>query len=706
MTEDVFNEYLKSPMEAFNNSETIELLAERFSNPKKFSSSLFSKMWLNHLETFESLCPNVLRNTEFTIAKLAQKYEFANQETEELYYLLNNFYQDAKSSKFEGLISVALINLLTVGPKLGVYDEELLLEYFNYHRPHPFYITPGVPNKEFESFKSFLITSPNELDLVTEYFDNIFPIKTDFTEYLPFISSENLEKHLARAQLLSENHSSDCSKNLPMSLLKELESSNILLPVEYNPKLFSKDELVSIKVKLKNIKTLFVKIIEINTKAYFLQNNSQVPYDVNLDGLIVEEEYSYDYDFNKFQTFIRTFEFSSLTGKQGTFVIEFIGNGLTTRAIIKKGFLRYIQKTTAAGYMIHIFDENNLLCTTGGVFLDGKFFALNEKNYALVPFSQQKTTKNIILTDGVIYEFVSGFDHDVENFEFQCDFLAYDEQFVFGKNAEVFIYPKLFINSVQTNISLLSTLEATITTFDIDNLTSSKVFNDLRVSTDKIVLEINVPARISQILITVSAKLKIRDEIKDLSQKHVISINSLLKTQNLYQVYLNCEKNGYVLSFLGRNGEPWPNVETEFVFYFKHFLKENTCKLVSDENGKILLGKLKGISSFLCRNSDFQRKYHLDPFKPKINYSDQITICENDRLDLPVYIKHKEKLISYFAMLVQKGSKGYSKDQTSKLNYNKETGLLSLSNLEKGNYSLFLFKPNKTIEITVVDGIH
>ena len=56
--------------------------------------------------------------------------------------------------------------------------------------------------------------------------------------------------------------------------------------------------------------------------------------------------------------FVETFRFPQLNGKIGLFIIELIGNGMSARAVIKKGSLSLIHKPGVAGHIAYILDEN------------------------------------------------------------------------------------------------------------------------------------------------------------------------------------------------------------------------------------------------------------------------------------------------------------------------------------------------------------
>ena len=60
------------------------------------------------------------------------------------------------------------------------------------------------------------------------------------------------------------------------------------------------------------------------------------------------------------------FEFEVLKSKIGLFIIEFEGNGLIGRAIVKKGSLSLIHRSTASGHMAFIIDSDKNICNSNG----------------------------------------------------------------------------------------------------------------------------------------------------------------------------------------------------------------------------------------------------------------------------------------------------------------------------------------------------
>lgn len=84
------------------------------------------------------------------------------------------------------------------------------------------------------------------------------------------------------------------------------------------------------------------------------------PFDtaVDLDGLESTIERKKDFDAPANYINYESFEFPELQGKEGLFIIEFVGNGRSARAVIKKGSLSLIHKSTIAGHEATILDDN------------------------------------------------------------------------------------------------------------------------------------------------------------------------------------------------------------------------------------------------------------------------------------------------------------------------------------------------------------
>lgn len=105
-------------------------------------------------------------------------------------------------------------------------------------------------------------------------------------------------------------------------------------------------------MELKNINQLTIKVFEVCTENYLLKNFSPVTDSINLDGLIASEQTEHIFNHPPVVKTVKEFTFDKITAKdKGVFIIEFIGNGITSRAIIRKGRLVLREKQTVAGHV-------------------------------------------------------------------------------------------------------------------------------------------------------------------------------------------------------------------------------------------------------------------------------------------------------------------------------------------------------------------
>src|SRR5262249_48790298 len=125
-----------------------------------------------------------------------------------------------------------------------------------------------------------------------------------------------------------------------------------------NPTLFAANDPVVLDVDVKNVPSLVVKVFEINTLNHFLTRGSDADTSIDLDGLVAAVERTHEYGEPALRRVRRTFRFDELKGP-GTYVIEFIGNGRSSRALVKKGTLRCLERQSAAGHAFTVLDEQN-----------------------------------------------------------------------------------------------------------------------------------------------------------------------------------------------------------------------------------------------------------------------------------------------------------------------------------------------------------
>ena len=137
-----------------------------------------------------------------------------------------------------------------------------------------------------------------------------------------------------------------------------------------------------------------IKIFEFNTETYYKKELKPFDTSINLHGMvpsIIKSEKFKNIPKNKLIS--RTLNFNELKGKVGLYIIEMEGNGIVSRAVIKKGSLSLIHKSTAAGHQAFILDEDKNICKSEktGVWIGKKFYKCDLENNGsiFIPFMKE-----------------------------------------------------------------------------------------------------------------------------------------------------------------------------------------------------------------------------------------------------------------------------------------------------------------------------
>lgn len=94
------------------------------------------------------------------------------------------------------------------------------------------------------------------------------------------------------------------------------------------------------------------------------------------------------------------FKFPSLTGKVGLFIVEMMGNGVSARAVIKKGSLSLVHRSTIAGHMLYVLDQDKEICKgeKTGVWFDENFYdADKEQGRIFIPYGKFDMNEKLIM---------------------------------------------------------------------------------------------------------------------------------------------------------------------------------------------------------------------------------------------------------------------------------------------------------------------
>jgi hypothetical protein len=244
-------------------------------------------------------------------------------------------------------------------------------------------------------------------------------------------------------------------------------------------------------VIIKNIEHLQVKVFEFNTLTYYKKNLKPFNSSVNLDGLdaALTQEYKYEHETNILHR--EQFDFPNLKGAVGLFIVEIMGNGVSARAVIKKGEISLVHRSTIAGHMVYLLDEQKQICKgeKTGVWFDKQYYACKPEGHIFIPYNKITKTEPLIMIHNDFAQ-LSQLTQKTEDYDFSAFFYLHTGSVLVGANTNIVIRGKLNINGRPASLTNLKNVKLTLTTNNyIDNLPVTKTFNNLAFNNER---ELNV----------------------------------------------------------------------------------------------------------------------------------------------------------------------------------------------------------------------
>ena len=554
-----------------------------------------------------------------------------------------------------------------------------------------------------------------------EYF--LIEKKEPLSTFLPYFQKFELQliekqaRFLAGQEVKMEEHEYTQFEELARTV--EIE----FLPT--NKTEFGADQPVHLDLRLKNVAQLLVRVFEINSENYYRQHLAAFRSDLNLEGLLPAQERVFTYDQAPQRVHLEAFDFPELTHSRGLFVIEFIGNGFSSRAIIKKGSLTLLHQPTIAGHIAYVIDESRRICRPApspapptGLFLQGKFYEADPHTGKIVipyaPPGRQATAKAVVSHAGLAA--LTDFTRLAETYSLQTAFLMSDEAFVVGNKAKLLVRPALYLNFRQADLRLLKNVVITISTFNsIDSVPTTKRFENIEFSpsSPEFTAEFQVPSKLDYISVELKAEItpasgsdKIRlssSMRKDVNLTHQSAVHFV-------EAYLRKNSQGaYEVSVLGKNGEPQTGHQVFITVKHAFFDTAQTAACQTDQWGSVLLGSLDNVDWLSVRvpssatRIEVNRKWVL-PRPLAFQLPSVVELLEKETIELPMLLtglsrdslsftrvnQANEPLSDEYASLQLVPSKGYS--------------LLRLANLKQGVYLLTIKPTSQQIKVNVHRG--
>ena len=470
-----------------------------------------------------------------------------------------------------------------------------------------------------------------------------------------------------------------------------------------NPHQFDVGDEVTLSADIKNVDKLLVKVYEVNAFNVYRATQREVSTGLALDGLVAGSQQEYVYYETPFRRVRREFTFPELKDKRGVWMIEFIGGGRSSRALVRKGGLHYLSRQGVAGTVVSILDENDRPVRDASAWLAGREYKPDKEGGITIPYSTQPSRRPMILREADGFASLAQFQHAAEAYTLNAGFFVDREALRVGGEATLLIRPDFRINGVAAPLDILEQVKLTITSTNLDGVSTTAEVPDFELHRDKeSEYQFAVPPRLASLTFRLDAQV----EQVSTGQKVALaadvtrSVNGIDKAEPTFDLHLSRMESHAIIEVLGKNGERLPDRAVRLDFQHRDFKGAHGLSLKSDEGGRIDLGPLPDIVRVKASAAG-TNETTWDITTGEDTHSRPVVLhaVEGDTLHVP-HIGGRELARGDYSLLSQRGT--FIADHFNKLSI--AGGFLLIEGLEAGDYSLKIKRENRVIPIRVTAG--
>jgi hypothetical protein len=594
----------------------------------------------------------------------------------------------------------------------GTYNKERLLAYLQLPRRQPYMAKalleredaqrfPVDLNADFAGVTLLPVVGADE-ELVRSYLKHFFVEADSPKEFEPSINDVYLRHLFAETKIVNGlGDAEQWASQLPPELFRQLKERIDIDFAATNKTDFAADEAVRLDLFVKNVPSLLVKVFEINTLNFYRTYHREMDTDVNLDGLVANIEETHAYTDPPLRRIGRRFEFPQLKNP-GVYVVDFIGGGKSSRALIRKGRLRPLIATGTAGQIVTVVDDRDRRVPDASVWFGGVEYQPDKEGRILIPFSTSPGRQPLVLLHGdfACLDFI---DHQAENYHLTAGIHVDREALLNQRVASVLIRPGLFLNGTPVSIKLLEETKLQIIATDHAGIATSTEVPNFKLFEDREAIhEFRVPPRLASLNLTLHAKVKSLSLNKslDLADSKLFALNEIDRTDKTEDLYLAKFDTDYVIELLGRTGEPKADRAVRLALKHRDFRQPVQTVLKTDPQGRVRLGALADIASLTATGPEGTAHTWSLPLD-RHTYRQLVHAKAGETVALPYLGAATKPARDELALFEMRGDV-IQADRFEALGI--KDGVLELHKLAAGDYDLWLKPSGERIRIRVVHG--
>jgi hypothetical protein len=682
------------------------------------SHVIHRRMLLAQLDECMELMPELISNTKFINTYLAKlrpspdiDWEHDLDAKEAYFTRMWDFVQRMPASR-NSLKAHVLFHRLSLDSRRGIYDRQRFMEYVKLPRDvyyiNEVYLTDPARsgsradlNADFETH-TMLVSVRKDEPLVRRCLEHFLKEADSYEEYLPYFEHDYLKELFAETKVL--NGIGDMEQwysLLPPDKYKALKGRVELEFLPTNNEVMAVKDPVVLRLALKNVPTLIIRTFEINTANFYRENDTELDTNVDLDGLVANKERIVSYDQVPLRRHVEEFEFPDID-KPGAFVVEFIGNGQSSRALIQKGRLTFTQRIGSAGHVFTIYDEDNRKLDDARLWLAGHEYEADKNGEIVVPFSNKPVSQKIIISHGD-FSALHWFKHESESYSFKANIHIDREALVEGQMCKILVRPELCLNSKPVDIGLLEDVWLTIQAIDQDGINSSENIENFALHNDReSVYEFKVPERLSNVIVSLKGDVENLswNEKQALSDSSSLTVNRIDITDGTECLHLRHVEGKYILVLLGKTGEVKARRPVHLELRNGDFTKSVSTVLQTDERGEVALGPLHDIDRISARVPEGIVR-HWRPVEELHSYANVVHGLAGASISIPFMGSVPEDKREAVSLLEVRDCT-FVRDCLDNVSF--KEGFLVIKDLPAGDYDLLIKENHKQIHLRLTDG--
>ncbi len=670
----------------------------------------------DQLEELARLVPELVRDPNYVYTRIAKLHPGADRDwrrdpdARERYLEALWDYVESLDPSFNSLKVHTLYQLLRHHRSLGEYPDGLWMAYLELPRPGPyieprFLATPEAqrnladPGADFSQVTRCPPVGQDE-SLVREYLLHALRDLPGVEKFAAVVKKDYLEELLAEAKLTAGiGDAEQWFSLLNPSALQRLKDRVDIAFLPSNLEQFLPGDEVVLAAEVKNVTDLVVKVFEINALNYYLDTGREINTDLDLDGLIPNEELRFRYEEAPIRRVRRSFSLESLRDRRGVWMVELIGNGVSSRALVRKGQLQYVSQPTATGTVLTILDEANAVAPEASVWFGGREYEADEEGRILLPFSETGS-QQIILNSGVVAA-LDRVELPAEEVRLRAGFHVDRETLLPGAECAVLVRPELTVGGAAAPVSWLEDVKLTLSSTDLDGITSSQEVVDFALTgEDEAIHRFRVPQRLQEIRFTLEGRVpRISEGGKKVvvNDSRIFSINGIDESSATGDFHLSRIGGEYWLELLGKSGEALADRSVTVSLDHEDFTLTWNVSLKSDERGRISLGALAGIETIAVNGSGLMRRQwflHGD----RATVPGTVQAAAGTSIEIPRVAAEGEVGRPEIVILERRGG-AFVRDVFAKVKT--APGRFVIDGLEPGDYEVFLRGSEDRVQVRV-----